>query len=550
MLLVETTPHLTAVSVNPGPPASVTAQTGATMDCVLTAMRDRGYGFAAHPGLGDLSLGGVLAVGAHGTGVPAAHELLGPVHRFGSMSDLVESLTAVVWDPARRAYTLQTFDRSDGRCRALLVHLGRALVAEATLRIGGDAYLRCESRCDIPADEVFAAPARAGPGSFAATVERCGRVEATWLPFTTAPWMKCWSLAPTRPARAKAVTGPYNYPFADQVSKEASDLLRQVITTNGSSTPAFCNALMAATIAGLAASGNSDIWGRSSDVLLHARPTKLRVTTLSYAIVTRRAAIQRVISEFYAYLSAAVADYQARGQYPMNGPLEVRVTGLDGTSPAVMAPQLSPIRPRCDRPDWDVAVWLDVATMPGTPAANEFYRQTEAWIHANYAGVYAAARPEWSKGWGYTADRGACTNAAMLATTIPDAYRVGQLPGDGWDAAKAPTTPWTRATSSAARSWTRSSGDLRGSASAPHMAGCSDDGTAAGTHRSERCACETPPRGHRCARELSVDLSRCLRDRRSRPPRDPSRGCPGSCSCPHPRGCPGSCSCPRPGRSR
>ena len=351
------------------------------------------------------------------------------------MSDLVQSLTAVVWDPARRAYALKTFDRSDGRCRALLVHLGRALVAEATLRIGGDAC-RCESRCDIPADEVFAAPARAGPGSFAATVERCGRVEATWLPFTAAPWMKCWSLAPTRPARAKAVTRPYNYPFADQVSKESSDLLRQVITTNGSSTPAFCNALMAATIAGLAASGNSDIWGRSSDVLLHARPTKLRVTTLSYAIVTRRADIQRVVSEFYAYLSAALADYQARGQYPMNGPLEVRVTGLDGTSPAVMAPQLSPIRPRCDRPDWDVAVWLDVATMPGTPAANEFYRQTEAWIHANYAGVYAAARPEWSKGWGYTADRGACTNAAMLATTIPDAYRVGQLPGDGWDAAK------------------------------------------------------------------------------------------------------------------
>jgi hypothetical protein len=81
-------------------------------------------------------------------------------------------------------------------------------------------------------------------------------------------------------------------------------------------------------------------------------------------------------------------------------------------------------------------VWLDALTLPGTPSSNAFYRELEQWIFANYSGDYAAVRPEWSKGWGYT-DAAAWSDGAVLSNTVPDAYRVGQASDATWDAALA-----------------------------------------------------------------------------------------------------------------
>jgi len=65
---------------------------------------------------------------------------------------------------------------------------------------------------------------------------------------------------------------------------------------------------------------------------------------------------------------------------------------------------LSALRPDPDHPEWDVAIWLDVLTIPGTRYANEFYREMEEWMLENYIGSYATVRVEWSKGWGYTSE--------------------------------------------------------------------------------------------------------------------------------------------------
>ena len=99
-----------------------------------------------------------------------------------------------------------------------------------------------------------------------------------------------------------------------------------------------------------------------------------------------------------------------------------------------VSPQLSVLRPRPDHPEWDVAVWLDVLTIPGTSYADQFYRELETWIFGNYTGSYAMARPEWSKGWGYT-NTAVWSDPTMLKSTIPNAYRAGQAAGDNWDAA-------------------------------------------------------------------------------------------------------------------
>jgi hypothetical protein len=116
------------------------------------------------------------------------------------------------------------------------------------------------------------------------------------------------------------------------------------------------------------------------------------------------------------------------------------VTGLDTPSDVEIAsatsPQLSALRLRPDQPNWDVAVWFDILTMPGTPYADQFYRGIEQWMFSNYTGSYAAVRPEWSKGWAYTTTA-AWSDPTMLGSTIPNALRAGQSVGDNWDSALA-----------------------------------------------------------------------------------------------------------------
>jgi FAD/FMN-containing dehydrogenase len=441
VVLVDARTHLTAVRIDrAGSPATVTAQTGVTMDDLLAQLETAGYGLTATPAPGDLTLGGVLAIDAHGSAVRARGETPIPGRTYGSLSNLVLSLTAVVWDPAQGRFALRTFARSDPAARSFLVHLGRTLVTEATLQVGTNSRLRCQSRVDIPAATLFAAPGSGGGQTFADFVESAGRVEAIWFPFTDTPWLKVWSVAPVMPAESREVDSPYNYVFSDTLPEQASKLISEIVAGDGSVTPAFGQAQLSAVRAGLASTATLDIWGWSKNLLLYIRPTTLRVTANGYAVLTTRANVQRVVSEFTAFYQARLLAYQAQGLYPVNGSAEIRVTGLDDPADVSVAsagtPQLSAARPRPDHPEWDVAVWLDILTIPGTASSDRFYRDVETWIFANYSGTYAAARVEWSKGWAYT-DSAAWADQTMLTSTIPGTLRAGQPAGDNWDTAVA-----------------------------------------------------------------------------------------------------------------
>ena len=173
---------------------------------------------------------------------------------------------------------------------------------------------------------------------------------------------------------------------------------------------------------------------------LYVQPTTLRLAENGYAVLTGRASIQRVVSEFRDAFAGMVRRCQARGEFPMNGPVEIRITGLNQPGEVGLAaartPQLSALRPRPDHPDWDCAVWIDALTFPGTPGENAFKTELEAWILGNYTGDYAGVRVEWAKGWGYT-PAGAWTSAGVLAGSIPGSLSAGQDPEDAWDAALA-----------------------------------------------------------------------------------------------------------------
>jgi hypothetical protein len=269
-------------------------------------------------------------------------------------------------------------------------------------------------------------------------VDGAGRVEAIWFPFTTTPWLKVWSIAATKPATSVAVTSGYNYSFTNSVTPAENTFFGEVATGDVSGTPAFEGTAMALVDTGLVFTGTWDIWGQWQDVLLYVKPTTVRIVEAGFAIITSRANIQQVVSDFYTQYTTLLDTYQAAGEFPMNGPVEIRVTGLDNPADSSVAgaqsPILSSVRPRPDETGWDVAVWLDMGTLPVTAGFSGFYAAMESWIWSHYTGSYAAVRPEWSKAWACTSTA-PWTNTAILGTSIPAAVSAGQASDDGWSTA-------------------------------------------------------------------------------------------------------------------
>ncbi|WP_217242716.1 cholesterol oxidase substrate-binding domain-containing protein [Streptomyces sp. AC555_RSS877] len=423
VLLVDTASHLTGLALESA--SSVRAGTGVTLEALLTYLEERGLGVTAAPAPGDLTLGGALAVDAHGTAVPAEGERRLPGQTYGSLSNRVLSLTAVVWDEGSGAYVLRTFRRDEADCAALLTHLGRALVTEVVLRVGANTNLRCVSRVDIPAGELFAAPGQDGR-TFASFLEESGRVEAIWFAFTEFPWLKVWSVSPTRPLTSRRVTSPYNYPFSDNVPRPVADLAgRMVSDAAWYLAPVLGNAQYDAAALGLVTTLSADIWGPSKNTLLYLKPTTLRVTANGYAVLTSRDQVQRVLAEFTSYYRERLAAYAARGRFPVNGTVEIRVTGLDEPAEAELdgarTPLLSALRPSEEHPEWDTAVWLDVLTLPGTPYAEMFLREIERFLLGTYDGGHALTRVEWSKGWAYT-DEAVWSDEEVLGSVVPASF--------------------------------------------------------------------------------------------------------------------------------
>ncbi len=434
VLIVDTTKHLTRMRITSTSPGAVRVQAGATLDSLLAFLESNGFSVVPIPTTGEPTVGGALAIGAHGASLLARDEHRRFGQTYGSLSNLVLKLTAVVWDRKRNRYVLRTFDRSDRECGALMVHLGRAFITSVTLRVSRDRNLRCQSFTDIPATELFAAPASGAERTFAGFVEESGSAEAIWFPFTERPWLKVWSVSPSKPPASREVTAPYNYPFISNLPEAVTDVLNEVISGNGAATPLFGQASFAAVDGGLTALGARDLWGKSKNVCLYVRPDTLRTGDFGYAVVTRRRDLQRAISEFAAFYQDLVARYRVRGLYPANAPVNLRVTGLDRRRHAgvqgARAPVLSPTATRPGRPNWDVALWINVTFLPGAAGQNEFFTELQRFVLGNYRGRYATVRPEWSKHWAFS-ERGSWTNRRLMRRRFPNSISRGR-PDRGW----------------------------------------------------------------------------------------------------------------------
>jgi FAD/FMN-containing dehydrogenase len=386
-----------------------------------------------------ITLGGMLAIGAHGAVVSTGQAPAGD-DGYASLSDQVQSVTAVVWDEGTQAYALRTFERPAPQLAALATNLGRTFLTEVVLRVGPATRLRCRSILDQPASKVFAAPAKAGRHSFAALLNRTGRVESILFPHAENPWTKTWEVAPTKPAASKATTAPYNYTFSDSFPIEVSHVLDhlisgpgpersigtdllgggdlgaladQVIAGNATLTPVFGQASYLTSRAAVAALGVGDLWGPAFHTQLYIKASTLRFGQIGFVVHCARADVQDVAHRFHQKVLSMTAAYEDDDLFPINGPLEIRCSGLDRADDG-SSPLLSALRPHADHPSWDTALWVNLMTFPGTEGSYEFFTELEGWVRSTFVAPHAAVRVEWSKVWAYSA-AGPFTNDAMLA---------------------------------------------------------------------------------------------------------------------------------------
>lgn len=425
VILLDTTAHLVGVSVDPtGSPATVTAQGGASLLSILTALEGHGLGWSSIPAIGDITIGGALAIDAHGATPPADGETAVPGTSFGTVSNLVTALTAVVWDDSAGEYVARVFTRSDPAIRPLLTHLGRTFITSVTLQAGADKRLRCLSTFDVGWQELFA-PAGSPGRTFEKYLAEFGSVEAIWFPFTQEPWLKIWSDEPNRPAQSREVTGPYNYAFSDTLPEPLTDGLGVVATQLAAGTPAFGASQLSAVKAGMALTGTGDIWGTSKNVRLYLRATTLRVTAGGGVVLAHRSDVATIIHDMTSWLDERLTHYSSLGQYPVNGPFEVRLCGLDHDTEVDVEssgpPSLSAVAPVPGHPEWDTAIWLNVVSFPGTPGMHAFFREMELWMHGHFSGSLGTMRPEYSKGWAFTDDR-SHADTEFLTRTLPSRY--------------------------------------------------------------------------------------------------------------------------------
>lgn len=423
VIVVDTT-RMAAMSMVDG--QQVRLQAGAEMEHVMSFLSSNGRSLLGAPAPGNLTVGGVLAINGHGSSTPKAGGVAPAGGTYGTLSNAVVELTAVVWDRTNKRYATQTFHRSDPTIGPLLAHLGRAFVTEVVLQTVPNYNIHCVNTTLISIDELFAHPDGAGDKSLGRLLDTRGTVGVIWYAMTKYPWVQTWEVAPKKPFWAWQRNSPFNYPFADRLPSNVANLIARMTQESRSLTPVTMEALLNVTRAGLVKTGALNMWGEAKNFIQFVRPSTLLVSAGSHVVITRRDQVQLMVHQFTQFYRSVISTFEKRGQYPANNVCEIRITGVDnpkdlgieGAATAV----LSSAQPVPGRPDFDTAIWFDVLNLPGTPHTAEFYSQLDSWF-AQLSPQHGVARPEWAKRFAHTST-GPWTNQEHLSRWIP-----GQFPG-------------------------------------------------------------------------------------------------------------------------
>ena len=451
VLLMDTTKYLREVSFEDqgvlGPRVRVGA--GLTLGELMEVLEKTpgggteapGWSFIDLPVTAHLTIGGMLAINAHGSAVPSRVENCQT--SYGSLSNEVLELKVLASDPDNpEVYVIKTFKRGHPETKAFLTSLGRTVILEATLKVVPNYNLRCYSEIKTRAEVLFAPPGEDGSNpekSIGRIVEESGRMEVFWFPFSECPWVKIWTMAATKPESSRKVDTPNNYGFSDRMPTYMNDVFREIVS-DPKKNQDFFKMGDCSTRVGLKQTGTRDIWGTAKNTLMFVRDQIVRVVPNGHAIHVNRKDIQKVIHMYTHKYTEMLQAYEKENKYPINGFMEIRVTCLDDSAHVPTENNANPGRPVLSalsadavskRNNWDVAIWFNLMTIHGTPYCNEFNTELERWLLDTFNGTFARVRPEWSKTWGFTHE-GPYTNQEFLQHTR-NSYSEEREDDDNWN---------------------------------------------------------------------------------------------------------------------
>ncbi|CAG7832626.1 unnamed protein product [Allacma fusca] len=383
-LVVDTTRYLNKMGIISSKPgdSSFWAEPGLSVISILAQLETANLSLASFPAVGEISIGGVLAVGAHGLGIASQGKPSG--HTFGALSNLVIELTAVVFDPISDSYILKNFHRSDPETKAFLINFGRSFITNITLRAGPLVQLNCESVFQFSTEFAYA-PTKA-PDSMAWFHDIYSRVEIFYIPYYNLVWVLKFNMSAEKPPEAIHVTKPYN--FGNNFFK-----------------PDFQNSL--------------NIWGTPKDTLLFFHPDSERFSDGSWTIVTSQGNAQNVIHNSFRLFEEARTIFDNVSEYI----LEMRFVTVDDPSDVGIkgaeSPGLGHFHPIEGRPDMNIVVVIEITstkivTTPEGQMLLEFLTAYEKKLFKYFNDGEAIVRLEWAKGWGFS-NKGPNTNAEILA---------------------------------------------------------------------------------------------------------------------------------------
>lgn len=439
-LLLDTKRHLTDFHVNPpdSPETpdrlSVTVGPGLTLLRFLTLLEENDLSIFACPTTGVFTIGGLLAIGAHGSGIPGAQDQRNVGHTYGTLSNLVMELTIVSWDASQGSYKLRRVHRAEKEAKAFLVNLGRAFIVSATLRVGKLQMLRSQSHFFVPVGTVFQDPAVKNPlnsaYSFSSLAQTFGRIDVitSSIGAKSPTWILTWRNEPVRGPRSRYAFLPYNYISNNYLPAFVIDpFLKTAISLYPRTWELFGKIMYPFIVLTTKLTKSQDFWGPSKNHFLYLTKYSPRLRSHSFVVLTSRRNLQLVAFTMRKHFDRLAEQYLARDKVlPPSGIVNTRVTGIDDPEdvliPGAEAPVFSNAKPRKEKPEWDVVLWMQPTAYPSTPKWQEFSKRLQdLYLREIEEAGLGTLRVEWSKGWAHTLE-GPWLNGTIARDKLPRSY--------------------------------------------------------------------------------------------------------------------------------
>ncbi|XP_037034023.1 uncharacterized protein LOC119072828 [Bradysia coprophila] len=437
-ILVDPTKHLTKIEKAtfsiPDIPLVLNIEAGATMESILTYAEEYGASLYHCPAPGELSIAGVVTVGAHGSGAPPYGEDLPPAFSGGTVSNAIVSLSAVVWNSIANKYVLETFDRSHPDTKDMIISLGRIPFTGVHLGFGKNYNLACDSCFTISSEELYKEP-EASNGhdtTFSKIVNETGRCDILSFGTENKTWAMVWQNKTKQPFLSRHVKDPYNFIFNTEFHVELAELYSDVSGVAGPLVSLFAQTQH--KLAFLLSLPSLSLWGKSKNTMLYVKPNTLREDAAGYAVITKRSHLQKVVSIINNIYNSCLTSYRMKNEYPMAGHLQFRVTGVDlPYMGRFHVPSLSPARQVPGYDSHDIVLWVAFTSQRKQPGLHRALSDIETRILNKFPMVttnpdpLAFVRVEWSKGYAHTSE-GGWLNQNVLKNVIPRSF-----PRDDWN---------------------------------------------------------------------------------------------------------------------